>query len=106
MRGSVSPSRSRNAGVLAISFDVDPAHSIVWGRIYFKKAELLHLPSSIILLSEWPPWIANAMAAPERMDLVPSSSGLTPYLLSPSPKRHVLLRRLLTSVAVTSLIVP
>ena len=50
MRGAVTFSRSRKAGVFAIALEVVPPHSIVWGRMYFRKAGLFHRPSIMILV--------------------------------------------------------
>lgn len=68
--------------VLAMSPAMPPAHSRTWGQMHDKKARLFHLPSIIIFLSEFPLCREGAIAAPDRIDLVPNSSGAIPYLFS------------------------
>jgi hypothetical protein len=57
-------------------------HSRTWGRMYTRKASDDHRPRIIILAVEMS-FMKSAMAAPDRIDLLPISWGSNPKVALP-----------------------
>jgi hypothetical protein len=91
-----------NEDVFIISLAIPPDHSKTCGLMYVKKAMLFQRPNILIFSSVCPPWIASDMAAPDRIDRVPISPLVNPYLFAASGVAHNFLMSLVTFSAVTS----
>jgi hypothetical protein len=65
-----------------MSTDMAFVHSRTWGRMYTKNASDTQRPKIMILAGEW---LARkrAMAAPDRIDLLPMSAGRKPNSFLP-----------------------